>query len=304
LALHPSGPYLYNANEENGSAGGVTAHHIKADGTLEPLNHQSGSDNCGGSCGFTHVAVSPNGKLLAAASYDGGSVSVFPINQDGTLGAEKQMMNFSGGPDAEAHSVAFHPSGSSAWVPTLGLDQVQQLKVAADGTLSMNGPVVATFGKAGPRHMAVHPNGKLAFLINEQDSTMVSYTVADGQIAMGNLPVSTVPKGFVGTNFGQHVKLSPDGRFLYGSNVGHDSIVVFSVDQASGALTWLQDQPSGGAWPRDFDVDPNGELLIAANRDSNNLAVFKIGTDGKLTPLGQPTKVPDQPTTVVIRYQL
>ncbi|HVY31683.1 MAG TPA: lactonase family protein [Polyangiaceae bacterium] len=304
LAAHPSGPYLYNANEDDGNAAGVSAHHIKSDGTLEPLNHQQGSNkSCNGSCGFTHVAVSPNGKFVAAASYDGGSVSVFPINQDGTLGAEKQMMQFSGGPDPEAHSVAFHPSGNYCWVPTLGLDQVQQLKVSADGTLDSNGPVVATFGKAGPRHMAVHPGGKLAFLINETNSTMVPYTLADGQIAMAGTAVSTLPKDFNGESYGQHVELSPDGHFLYGSNVGHDSIVVFSVDQTSGALTWLQDQPSGGMWPRDFDVDPNGEVVVVANRDSNSLAVFKIGADGKLSALGQPTKVPNEPTAVVIRYQ-
>ena len=112
-----------------------------------------------------------------------------------------------------------------------------------------------------------------------------------------------MPQGVSGKVYGQHLKLSPDGHFLYCSNVGHDSLGVFSVDQTSGALTWLQDQPSGGAWPRDFDVDPNGEFLVAANRDSNTLAVFKIGADGKLSPLGQPTTVPDQPTTVVIRYQ-
>lgn len=305
LAAHPSAPYLYNSNEDNGNPSGVTAHHIKADGTLEPLNHQQSTDNsCNGKCGFTHVAVTPNGKFLMAASYDGGSVSVFPINQDGTLGAEKQLLEFNGGPDAEAHSVAIHPSGEYCWVPTLGFDQVQQLKIAADGTLSANPPqAVATFGRSGPRHMAIHANGKLAFLMNESDSTIVPYKILEGGQLNTGPRVSTLPKDFNGSSFGQHVKLSPDGHFLYGSNVGHDSIVVFSVDQAEGTPTWLQDQPSGGAWPRDFDVDPNGEFLIAANRDSNNLAVFKIGSDGKLTPLGQPTTVPDQPTAVVIRYQ-
>lgn len=306
LALHPSAPYLYNVNEETGGGAGVTAHHVKADGTLEPLNHQQGTDDspgsCNGSCGFTHLAVAPNGKLLMAASYDGGSVSVFPINADGTLGAEKQKLDF--GNQAEAHSVGFDPLGQFAWVPTLGLDRVQQLKLSADGGLSKNTPSdVQSAQNAGPRHIAVHANGKLAFVINETASTMTPYAVStDGKLTAGNT-VSTLPQGATGETYGQHVELSPDGRFLYGSNVGHDSIAVFAVDQASGALTWLQDQPSGGMWPRDFDVDPNGEVLVVANRDSSNLAVFKIGGDGKLTPLGQPQKVPDQPTGVVIRYQ-
>ena len=305
LALDPSGTHLYNANEENGDTAGVTAHQIKADGTLAPLNHQKGSDktpqSCDGSCGFTHVAVDPTGKFVLAADYDGGSVSVFPINPDGSLGAEKQLLEF--GSDAEAHSVAFDPAGKFAFVPTLGLDQVQQLKLGADGMLSANSPAnVMSPGNAGPRHMSVHPGGKLAFVINETASTVTPYAIsADGKLAPGS-SVSTLPSGANGESFGQHIKLSPDGHFLYGSNVGHDSLVVFSVEQSSGALTWLQDQPSGGAWPRDFDVDPNGELLVAANRDSNSLAVFEIGNDGKLSALGQPTIVPEQPTSVVIRY--
>jgi 6-phosphogluconolactonase len=303
LALAPSGQYLYNANEDDGNTAGVTAHHIKADGTLEPLNHQQGTDkSCGGSCGFTHVAVDPSGKYVMGANYDGGSVSVFPINPDGSLGAEKQMLDFGG--KAEAHSVGFDPTGKFVFVPTLGLDQVQQLKLGADGTLSPNSPPdVASAGNAGPRHIAMHPSGKLAFVINETASTLTPYAIsADGKLTAGST-VSSLPQGVMGEAYGQHLKLSPDGHFLYCSNVGHDSLGVFSVDQNSGALGWLQDQPSGGAWPRDFDVDPNGELLVAANRDSNSLTVFKIGTDGKLTPLGQPTTVPDQPTSVVIRYQ-
>jgi 6-phosphogluconolactonase len=306
LALDPLGTHLYNANEDNGTTAGVTAHHIKADGTLEPLNHQQGTDNtpaatCNGSCGFTHVAVDPSGKFVIAADYDGGSVSVFPINQDGSLGAEKQLLDF--GSQAAAHCVAFDPAGKYAFVPTLGANAVQQLKLGADGMWSANTPPdVASPGNAGPRHMAMHPSGKLAFVINETASSLTPYTIsADGKLTAGT-SVSSLPQGFSGESYGQHVKVSPDGRFVYGSNVGHDSIVVFTADQNSGALTPLQDQPSGGAWPRDFDLDPNGEVLVVANRDSNSLAVFTIAKDGKLTPLGQPTTVPDQPSSVVIRY--
>ena len=305
LALDPSGTHLYNANEDNGNAAGVTAHHIKADGTLEPLNHQKGTDNtpqsCNGSCGFTYLAVDPSGKFVFAADYDGGSVSVFPINPDGSLAAEKQLIDF--GSQSEAHSVAFDPAGKFAFVPTLGSDQVQQLVLGADGMFSPNTPPqVASAAGAGPRHIALHPNGKLAFVMNETISSVTPYKIsADGKLSPGT-SVSSLPAGVGGETYGQHIKVSPDGRFVYGSNVGHDSIVVFSVDATSGALTQIQDLPSGGAWPRDFDVDPNGELLVAANRDSDALAVFAIGQDGKLTPLGQPTKVPAQPTSVVIRY--
>ncbi len=285
----------------------MTAHHIKADGTLEPLNHQKGTDNtpaqaCNASCGFTYVAVDPSGKFAIAANYDGGSVSVFPINADGSLGAEKQLLDF--GSKSEAHAVAFDPGGKFAFVPTLGVDQVQQLRLGADGTLSPNTPAkVASAAGAGPRHMSVHPNGKLAFVVNETASSVTPYQIsADGKLSPG-ASVSSLPAGVGGEAYGQHIKVSPNGHFVYVSNVGHDSIAVLAVDQSNGALTQLQDQPSGGAWPRDFDIDPNGELLVAANRDSNSLAVFAIGQDGKLEPLGQPTTVPKQPTSVVIRYQ-
>lgn len=306
LALSPSGQYLYNVNEDDGEFAGLTAHHIKVDGTLEPLNHQAGTDKtpqqaCNGSCGFTHLAVDPGGHFVVAANYNGGSISSFPISQDGSLGPEKALLDF--GNQAQAHSVAFDASGKYAFVPTLGLDRVQQLLLGNDGALSANLPAnVASQNGAGPRHIALHPNGKLAFVVNETVSSVTPYAVsADGKLTPG-ASVSSLPAGFNGESYGQHVEVSPDGRFVYASNVGHDSIAVFSVDVGSGALTHLQDQPSGGAWPRDFDVDPNGDVLVVANRDSNSLCVFAIGQDGKLSALGGPTTVPAEPSSVLIRY--
>lgn len=303
LAINPAGTFLYAANEENGQGAGVTAFGIQADGTLKRLNHQQGSDkSCDGSCGFTHVAVDPTGKLLFAASYDGGSVSAFPLNADGSLGSEKSMQDFGG--SAYAHSTGFDPSGKFAFVPTKGIDKVQQLKVAADGSLSQNSPTsVSSKGGAGPRHIALHPSGKLMLVMNETDSTMTSYALSAEGTLSSKSTASSLPQGFQGETYGQHVEVSPDGRFVYGSNVGHDSIAVFSLDGASGALGLIQNQPSGGAWPRDFDIDPNGEVLVVANRDSNTLSVLKIGADGKLSPLGTPTTVPEQPSAVVIHYQ-
>jgi 6-phosphogluconolactonase len=303
LAVNPAGTHLYSINEENGQQAGVSAYQIKADGTFERLNHQQGTDkSCEGSCGFTHVAVDPSGKLVLAASYDGGSVSVFPVNADGSLAAEKSMLDFGG--QSFAHAVGFDSTGKYAFVPTKGLDRVQQLKLGADGTLSANTPAnVQSSANAGPRHLALHPNGKLVFVMNETSSTLTAHTITPTGTLTAGASASSIPAGFQGETYGQHVEVSPDGRFVYGSNVGHDSIAVFSVDPASGAPTLVQNQPSGGAWPRDFDVDPNGEVLVVANRDSNSLSVFKIAADGKLSALGAPTTVSAEPSAVVIRYQ-
>lgn len=303
LAQNPAGTFVYAANEENGAAGGITAHRVKADGTLERLNHQQGTDQgCDGSCGFTHVAVDPSGKFVFGASYDGGSVSVFPVNADGSLGVEKSKLDFGG--QSFAHAVGFDSTGQYVLVPTKGIDQVQQLKLGADGSLSANTPAfVKSETGAGPRHFSLHPSGKRAFVLNETSSTMTSYAVSGSGTLTPGPSASTLPAGYQGETYGQHVKVSPDGRFVYGSNVGHDSVAVFAIDQNSGVLSLIQNQSSGGKWPRDFDIDPNGEVLVVANRDSSSLTVFKIGADGKLSPLGQPTTVPGEPSAVVIRYQ-
>jgi 6-phosphogluconolactonase len=312
LALDPSRTHLYTSNEDDGKQGGVTANAINADGSLTRLNHQSGSDrtpapSCApDGCGFVYVAVDPSGKYLLAASYDGGSVSSFPIARDGSLGPELDMLDF--GDSAEAHCVAFDVTGKYLFVPTLGEDRVQQLLLGPGGMLLENTPPsVATAAGTGPRHIALHPNGKLAFVANEAAASLTPYRVAEGGQLTPGTSVSSLPPGATGARTGAHVELSPDGRFVYGQNrgdkaIGGDSIAAYSVDPSSGALTLIEHQPVGGKTLWDFDVDPNGELLVAASEGDGTLSVFQIGADGGLTPLGTPTKVSGQPTSVLIHY--
>jgi len=296
LALDPSRTHLYAANENDGSEGGLTALSIAADGKLTKLNHQTGSDK-----GFTYVAIDPSGKFAFGASYNGGSVSVFPIMADGSLGPELDNVDF--GDNAKAHSVGFDKSGKYVLVPTLGAGQVQQLMLGADGKLTPNTPPSAAAPSgAGPRHIAVHPSGTLAFVANELNSTVTPYQLsADGKLTAGTT-VSSLPMNFNGDNKGAHIELSPDGRFVYASNRGHNSIAVFSADQTTGALTLVEHEPTRGSAPRDFDVDPNGDVLIVANQDSANLSVYKIEPNGGLTPLGTPTASATMPSAVQIHY--
>jgi 6-phosphogluconolactonase len=286
IAVSPNKTCLVVTNEDDGSMGGLTSATISSTGDLVKVNHVTGSDG-----GFTYVAISPNGQRVAAASYNGGSVSIFSLGTDCTLGGELDNRDF--GSDAQTHCAAYDASGTHLLVPNKGNDEVAQLVVGTDGMLSANTPAsVMTVSGAGPRHIAVHPNGKLAFVIDELDSTMTPYQVSSSFTLTAGTPVTTLPSGFNGQNTGAHVEITPDGKYVYGSNRGDDSIVAFSADQSTGALTLVGHQDSGGQTPRDFDMDPYGAFLIVANQGNSRVAALSIGSDGKLTPLGDPVAGP------------
>ncbi len=296
LALDPGRMTLYVANTANGDAGGVTALHINSDASLRLLNHRQGT---GGS--FVHLMVSPNGRYLSAASYGGGSVSMFPLNRDGSVGEELSSLEFGG--DARAHSVTFDLTGSYEFVATNGLNRVQQLRVGLDGKLSLNSPAsVATGPNSGPRHVALHPKGQLAFVVNELGSSVTPLRlIGNGTLQMGTT-VSSLPPGFTGENTGAHVELSPNGHFAYVSNRGHDSIAIFAADQSDGTLTLLEHESTRGVMPRDFDVDPNGRFLVVANMADDALSVYAIEPDGTLSPLGSPVPTRNDPCAVQFYY--
>jgi 6-phosphogluconolactonase len=296
LALAPNQKFLLVTNESDSSMGGITSATIGADGALTMVNHQSGSDG-----GFTFVGIAPGGTFAIGASYNGGSVSVFPLGADGMLGAESDTRDF--GAMAQSHSVAFDASGDHVLVPNKGNDEVAQLLLSDTGVLTPNTPAsVASANGAGPRHIALHPNGKLAFVINELDDTMTPYQLSTSGVLTAGTPVSTLPAGFSGQNTGAHVEITPSGQYVYGSNRGHDSIVAFAADQTSGALTLVEHEPCGGDTPRDFDMDPFGAFLIVANQGNSMIAALRIESDGKLTALGSPTNGPQGAQAVQIVY--
>jgi 6-phosphogluconolactonase len=290
--LAASGKQLYVCNEDD--EGGITSYTIGSDGSLTFLGHRSASDS-----GFTSLAVHPSGKLIAGASYGGGSASVFPLAADGSVGEQLSIADFGSG--AQSHCVAYAPGGEHLLVATKGTDEVQQLLQSQAGILSANSP--ASVASAGaPRHIAVHPGGKLAFVVAESGSTITSYQLSsDGKLTDAG-SVSSLPADYDGQNTGAHVELSAAGHVLYASNRGHDSIGVFSVDQQSGALTLIEHEPSRGMAPHDFDIDPKGKLLVAGHRRSGSLTVFAIATDGSLSPLGEPALAREDVTAVLIHY--
>jgi len=203
-------------------------------------------------------------------------------------------------PGTQAHMILTDLTNKFAFVACKGSDYVAQYKLdAAAGTLTANNPPrVMTKAGAGPRHLAMHPSGSYAYLINELDSTMNAYTLsADGTLTEIQ-SVSSLPAGFSGQNSGAEVVVSADGKFVYGSNRGHNSIVIFSIDAGTGKMTLVGHQSTGGSTPRSFTIDPSGGFLLVANQDSNNVVTFKVDRATGMLSGMVATSVPQGPQFV------
>lgn len=296
LALASESRFLYAANEigEYGErpGGAVSAFAVdKNTGTLLPLNRQAarGLSPC-------HVTTSPAGRWLLVANYGDGTHTVLPIERDGRLGAASNQVTNAGAPGpgqkgGHAHCTRFTPDGHYALACDLGLDRVfVRAWDEARGTLRESSSLALPPG-AGPRHLAFHPTLPRVYVINELNSTL---TVLAWDAAHGTLTpvqtVSTLPAGFTGHNGCADVHVSADGRFLYGSNRGHDSLAAFAIAE-DGWLTPLGYAPTGGRTPRSFAALPNG-LILVANQDTDAIVTFRIGPNGLPVPTGAVTHVP------------
>jgi 6-phosphogluconolactonase len=299
LAVHPNRTFLYAVNEianfDGGTTGSVSAYRVdRATGRLTLLNQQSSR---GG--GPAHVTVDPTGRNVLVANYGGGSVAVLPIGADGRLAAASAFVQHAGssanpqrqqGP--HAHSVNVDRSGRFAYVADLGLDKVLIYRFdAAKGTLAPNEPAAADVEPgSGPRHFAFHPSERFAYVINEMTCTVTAFACDANAGRLETLQtITTLPEGVTagrGLSTAE-VQVHPSGRFLYGSNRGHDSITVFAIDEATGRLSFVQNEPTQGSTPRNFGIDPTGQYLLAANQRSDSVVVFRIDqTTGRLTPTG------------------
>ncbi|CAA9403060.1 MAG: 6-phosphogluconolactonase [uncultured Phycisphaerae bacterium] len=308
LAIHPSKRFLYavgEVNEINGKkAGAVSAFAIQPDGKLSPLNQQPS-----GGQGPCHVSVDKEGRNVLVANYGSGAVACLPIGADGKLAEPSATVQHEGksvdprrqaGP--HAHSINLDPANRFAFAADLGLDKVLVYRFdAAAGKLTPNDPSAAAVAPgAGPRHFAFHPTGRFAYVINEMASTVTAFAY---DAAKGTLTeVHTVPTlpGEVKGNSTAEVVVHPSGKFVYGSNRGHDSIAGFAVDEATGKLTPIGHTPTRGKTPRNFNIDPTGTYLLAANQGTSTVAVYRIDpASGALAPVGEPTAVP---APVCVKY--
>jgi 6-phosphogluconolactonase len=308
LAIDPSRRFLYAVNEvqnyKGASSGAVSAFAInrgtddRQTGILSLLNQvpSRGADPC-------YIAFDKSGKYALVANYTGGSVAVFPVQADGHIGGPSAFIQHrgssvnkerQGGP--HAHWIETTPDNRFAIAVDLGLDELLVYHFdASKGSLTPNDPPYASVDPgAGPRHLAFHPNGKFAYVVNELQSTITAFSYDPGRGVLEKLKtVSTLPKGFSGSNDTAEIRVHPNGKFLFASNRGHDSIAVFSIDSRTGALTLVDHSPTQGKTPRNFEIDPSGKLLFVANQGSDNIVVFRIDSDnGRLTPTGQTLNVP------------
>jgi len=284
LALHPAGRFLYAVGEISSFGGAktgtVSAFAIDAKtGHLALLSEQpsEGADPC-------HLVVDRTGRNVLVANYSGGTVAVLRIGADGRLARASSVRTHLGtGPNksrqekAHAHGIYLDAAERFALSPDLGADRVFVYRFdAAKGTLEPHGAAPLEPG-SGPRHLAFHPSGRFVYVINELLSTVTafSYDAERGSLAPLQT-VSTLPAGFAGESSTAEVAVSPDGRFVYGSNRGDDSLAVFAVDPSSGRLTAKGHAPVGGKTPRHFTIDPSGRFVLAAHQDSGTIAVLRL----------------------------
>ncbi len=283
LAIHPNHKYLYAVSEQGGKDGGkVTAFAIDPKtGKLTKLNQQPS-----GGSGPCHVVVDLAGKTVLVANYGSGSCASYPLHADGKLGEAGSVIQHKGssvdksrqeGP--HAHSINVDKNNKFAFVADLGLDKVFVYKLDSDkGTLTPNDPpCCVTEPGAGPRHFAFHPSGKYAFVINEMAQTLTSMKYdADTGVLTKIASYSTLPGEPVKGNSTAEVVVHPNGKWVYGSNRGHNSIVCFSINEKTGELKAVGWQGKGINTPRNFAIDPTGQYMIVGNQGSNRALLFKI----------------------------
>lgn len=261
---------------------------------LTPLNAR-GSD--GG--GTTHLGADATGRMLVTVSYSGGQIASFPF-ANGQLGPRASLIVPSGqlGPNrarqdkVHPHSVTFSPDNRLAYVCDLGLDRIFRYRIDPGTATLVPAGETATAPGAGPRHSKFSADGRFLYVINELDSTVATYAVGSDGALTARQTVSTLPEGFAGTNICAEIRLSADGRFVYGSNRGHDSLAVFARNESDGTLQRVEIVPCGGKHPRNFNLSPDGRWLVCANRDTNNLVVYRVDpASGRLAATGHTATV-------------
>ena len=302
LTLGPDKSCLYAVNEITGGKGQhgtVSAFAIDpVTGHLRFLNQQSthGLAPC-------YASIEPEGRYCLVANYETGSVCVLPLQADGRLGEATDIVQFSGsGPNPErqegphAHMILPGPDRGLIFAIDLGTDRLMAFRLDSERgrLIPADPPWTQLPPGSGPRHMAFHPHKPFIYVISELQSTITVFHSMELQEALEAVQtISTLPADFKGANLGAEIKIAPSGRFVYASNRGADSLVIYAVDLETGVLSLVGHASSQGIGPRDFTIDPSGALLLVANQDTDTVVTFWINPDsGRLTATGHVAQVP------------
>lgn len=313
LAVSPDQKFVYSVGENDIDSFVYSFSFDKKSGNLTKLNTQSsgGAHPC-------HISIDKTGKWVLVGNYSGGNLSILPVEADGSLGKATQTINHEGkGPNAgrqekpHVHSVNIAPNNRDIFVPDLGIDKIMTYSLdAKNGKLLEGKPAFTKVADgSGPRHFTVHPNGKFAYVIQELSSTVTAFNYTSGKL-MPIQTITTLAQDFKDKNksFCADIHISPDGKFLYGSNrfvdAGNkngifaptntiDTIVMYSIDKKTGKLTYIGNEPVLGKVPRNFMITPNGKFVLVATQETDNITIFKRDTKtGKLAPTGKQIDVP------------
>lgn len=282
MALHPTKPILYAATREHARGselnGGVRAYGIEGGGELTPAGFVSTRDN-----GTTHIAVAPDARCLLVCHYGGAGTTSIPLDDDGRLIDSPTLIAHQGSgahPDRQTrphpHGIAFSSCSQFAFVADLGNDHIEVFAVDGEGAISEHSHWQAAPG-AGPRHVALHPSGRWLYGINELNSTIDVLHFDPAGPRLDRLQtISTLPPDFDGQSATAEIEVHPSGRFLYGSNRGHNSTVVFKIDEKDGRIEPVQFEPTRGDHPRFVGLDPTGMAFLSTNMESDNMFSFLV----------------------------
>ncbi len=310
LAVTPSGDYLYSVNESDDyrdtGGGAVSAFAVdKASGDLTFINQQSSQG--GWPC---YITTTKSGNTVLTANYKDGTVAVFPTRNDGGLKEASDLEQHQGsGPNSRrqegphAHCIVLSPDEKYALSADLGADKIMiyQLRQRRNQLVPADQAFIRTEPGAGPRHLVFHPGGKHVFVINELNATITSYDYNQKSGDLSEIQtVSALPRDFSDSNTSADIHISPDGRFVYASNRGHDSIVVYQINPADGKMTYVEHENRDISRPRNFVISADGLYVLVANRATNSIVVFQRDADsGKLHHTGM---VADVPAPVCLKF--
>ncbi len=303
LEIHPSGKYIYSVNRSSVSPdkkwGSVSSYKIDQEtGTLSHLNDQpsQGSESC-------HISIDSKGRLVFVSNYSTGNLSVFPVLKDGSLDEFSDVEQHTGNSinqqrqkSPHAHQSIVSPDDNFLYVSDLGIDLVKAYAIdykknSIVGIPESDGIVEKG---SGPRHSVIHKNQKYAYVINELASTVTAFKIETGNGKLIPIQtISTIPEDFKDVNYCADIHIDPSGKFLYGSNRGHNSLAIYKIDQNNGKLESTGFQSTSGEWPRNFLMDPKGDFIFVANQNSNNIVVFRRNTEtGELSKIAKEIMVP------------